>query len=359
MVRGIVACCLVAVLFLAAPVSAGFVPDGKLLVTTGVTDSKVEILLPPGADVTQARGSLIVHRLPVIDRVLADGSMTQTLPVEYTFVNQWHETFMFDGMNEAVLTDGVGDRHFASSVLRDGEALLPGVTGLIPHGGMTTFTLYYDLPSGYDQVAMSDMQLDLRYLNHGHPYVLSALIASEPGVEERPTVSELPAPPAPAPVIPEPVVPQPVVVKETPPPAPLPEPVPVAPQPEPVIPVVAQAPAPVIPAVISEPAAPAPEPAPAPEIKPLPVTCLPCAPCAPCAPCRPCCFNPCELLKLPCCLLNVVCKGAQCLTCVTAKGVCDITCGTTSAVKCVLGSVCCSPCCNPCAPCGCAPVAAQ
>ncbi|KXK31621.1 MAG: hypothetical protein UZ16_OP3001002875, partial [Candidatus Hinthialibacteria bacterium OLB16] len=50
------------------------------------------------------------------------------------------------------------------------------------------------------------------------------------------------------------------------------------------------------------------------------------------------------------CLLNVVCKGAQCLTCVTAKGVCDITCGTCSAAKCMLGAVC-NPFCNICAPC--------
>lgn len=172
MVRGIVACCLIAVVAFTSPVMAGFVPDGKLLVTTGVTSAKVEILLPPGADVTDARGSLIVHRLPVTGRILADGSVTQTLPVEYTFVNQWHETFMFDGINEAVLTDGIGERHFATSVLRDGEPLLPGVTGLIPHGGMTTFTLFYDLSAGMSEVALNDLQLDLRYLNHGHPYVL-------------------------------------------------------------------------------------------------------------------------------------------------------------------------------------------
>jgi len=346
MVRGMIACCLIAVLALASPVMAGFVPDGKQLVTTGVTSSKVEILLPPGADVTEARGSLIVHRLPIIDRVLADGSFTRSLPVEYTFVNQWHETFMFDGINEAVLTDGIGERYFATSVLRDGEPLLPGVTGLIPRGGMTTFTLFYDLSAGVSEVALNDLQLDLRYLNHGHPYVLSALIASEPGQEERPVVTEL-APPKPAPAVevPPPVVPVPVVKAE---PAPPPAPAPVIPEPQPIPePVVAQAPPP----VFAPPVVTAAEPAPAPEAKPLPVNMMPCAPCVPCAPCRPC-FNPCELLKLPLCLLNVVCKGAQCLTCVTTKGVCDITCGTTSAVKCVLGSVCCSPTCSPCAPCG-------
>ncbi len=361
MVRGIVACCLIAVLALASPVTAGFVPDGKLLVTSQVTDSKVEILLPPGADVTEARGSLIVHRLPIINRVMADGSMTRSLPVEYTFVNQWHETFMFDGINEAVLTDGIGERHFATSVFRDGEPLLPGVTGLVPHGGMTTFTLFYDLSAGVSEVALNDVQLDLRYLNHGHPYVLSALIAGDQGEPERPNVVEVPAPPPPVPQpeIPKPVVPEPVVVKSEPVPPPAPEPIPMipAPQPEPE-PVVAYT-SPVVPEVIAQP----PAPAPAPEVQPLPVTCLPCAPCAPCAPCRPC-FNPCELLKVPCCMLNVVCKGAQCMTCVTAKGVCDITCGTTSAVKCVLGCVCncctcccncctcCCNCCSQCAPCG-------
>ncbi|GMV65079.1 MAG: hypothetical protein KJ050_14675 [Candidatus Omnitrophica bacterium] len=347
MVRGVVVCLMLMAMVLAAPVSAGFVPDGKELISTGVGTSKVEVLLPPGADLTDARGSLIVERLPFTERLMADGSVTRTMPVQYTFVNHWHETFMFDGFNEAVLTDAVGEKHFATSVLREGEPLLTGVTGLIPHGGMTTFTLFYDLPAGADEASFAAMQLDLRYLNHGHPFVLSTLISSEPGVEERPNVVEIappPVAPVPEPVAPAPVIPEPVVVKEQP------APPPVVPMPEP--PAIAEAPAPILPppVIAQQPVETPPPPPPPAAPNVLPVNF---APCAPCAPCRPVC-NPCNLLaplcKLPLCLLNVVCKGAQCLTCVTAKGVCDITCGTCSAAKCMLGAVC-NPFCNICAPC--------
>lgn len=343
MVRGIAAVCLVALMALAAPVSAAWIPGDMDSIHATVPTARVEILLPPGADVSEARGSLTVEKLPVTSRVLADGSVTRTLPVEYTFVNHWNETFMFDGFNEAVLTDGAGDKLFASSVLRDGEILLTGVTGLIPRGGMTEFTLFYDLKDDTTDAALAEMQLDLRYLNHGHPYFLSTLIASEPGAEERPNVVEFKAPPVapPVPVAPPPVVPE-KVVKEAPAPPPAPVYVPPPVVPAPPTPMVAQAPPIMPPAVMAQPPAPPPP-------APRQVNQIPCMPCQPCQPvCNPCCLLQ-PLLALPCCLANVALKGVCCLTCVTTKGVCEITCGTTSAVSCALGSVCS---CNPCGPCG-------
>jgi hypothetical protein len=270
-----------------------------------------------------------------MERVLADGSVTRTLPMVYTFANHWTETFMFDGFNEAVLTDGAGEKLYATSVERDGEILLAGVTGLIPRGGMTVFTLYYDLGLETTEATLAEMQIDLRYLNHGHPYLLSTLIAGEPGAEERPVVVE---PKVEAPV-PPPVVPAPVVKELPPPPPPAPAPVQPAPAPAPVYtpPVVAQAP----PQMAPPPAPVAPPMAPAPAPQPLPVTCAPCAPCAPCNPC----INPCAILQplcqIPCCLVNVVCKGAECLTCVTVGGVCNIAKGT-------LACLCPPPCQPPC-----------
>ncbi|MCG3196949.1 MAG: hypothetical protein GHCLOJNM_01430 [bacterium] len=344
MVRGFAVVCALVCLILAAPVSAGFVPSEPQAVQSLLPTAQVEVILPPGADVSEARGSLTIEKLPLTDRILADGSIVKTLPVLYTFVNHWHETFMFDGFNEAVLTDARGEQHYAASVLRDGEILLSGVTGLIPHGGMATFTLYYDLSGETTEADVAAMTLDLRYLNHGHPYLLSTLIAGEPGLPERPNVVELAPPPSlPEPVVPQPVVPPVPVVKEEPRPAPAPVPAPipqVQPMPEP--PVVAVAPPPVAPPIIAQPPMETPPPAPV-----TPVVCNPCPPCRPCLPC----INPCALLgpicKLPCCLLNVACKGVNCLTGVVTKGVCDITCASTNAVK---GIVCCD--CTSCLPCG-------
>lgn len=348
--KGILVAVVMAALAFSGSAFAGWIPESQEQVQAPLNTGKIESILPPGADVADSRGSLVVEKLPITERVLADGSMTRTLPVRYTFVNQWHETFMFDGFNEAVLTDAVGEKHYASSVYRNEQPLLSGVSGLIPPGGTTVFTLFYDLGSNTTVAMMNDTQLDLRYLNHGHPYLLSALIASEPGVEERPEVVEV-RPPAPAPV-PEPIAPAPVVVKEVPPapvvvPRPEPQPIPVvqAPPPPP-------APAPYVPPI--QEMAPPPVMAPPPMVAQAPPPMAP-APqqvvpfqCNPCPPCQPC-FNPCDLLKLPCCILNQVLKGVCCITCVTTKGICEITCGT---VSCLSGALCCNtcgtaPCCPP------------
>jgi len=116
---------------------------------------KVEMLLPPGAGAQEVRGSLTVERFPVTERQLPDGSSTRTLPVVFTFVNHWVETFIFDAYNEAVLTDLAGNQLFPASVVRNNQRVQPGVSGLIPSGYTVEFTLFYDLDEAY-----SDANLD-------------------------------------------------------------------------------------------------------------------------------------------------------------------------------------------------------
>jgi len=244
-----------------------------------VKTSEMEFILPPGASVASSRGSLEVEKGTIVNRKRSDGILVRTLPVRFTWSNHWQETFIFDGFNEAVLTDGVGDKHFAGTVYRENSRLEPGVSGLIPPGHKIAFTLLYDLDEWCVAEALNEVKLDLRYLNHGHPYLLSAMLVSgEPGVEERPRIVEQVPPPrpiveqsAPAPVPPKPVVvpprvaPPQVVTKPLPPPAVYVPPPVVAPPPR-----IVEAP-----------------PVPVRQSSPLPVSapscCSPCS-CQPCAP---------------------------------------------------------------------------
>ncbi|MCA9447026.1 MAG: hypothetical protein KC931_07915, partial [Candidatus Omnitrophica bacterium] len=270
--------------------------DAQLSLEAQVSTAKVEMMLPPGTDQEGVRGSLSVERMPITERTLPNGRTTTTIPVVYTFVNQWEESWIFDGYNEAVLTDMVGAQHYASAVVREQQLLPSGVSGLVPSGYTISFTAFYDLDEAAVASNFDEMKLDLRYLNHGHPYTLSAIVSAnsampllgsmtqvsaEPGQPERPQIVEVseppapkPAPPAPVePVKPKPVQPEPVVAKPAPAPAPAPV---VVEQPKPVQPVITQpapAPPPPAPVMAQEPPAP----------KPIQLS----GPCNPC--CRPCC----------------------------------------------------------------------
>ena len=201
--------------------------DAQKAVELQVSTAKVEMLLQPGTDQNGVRGSLAVERMPVTERTLPNGRQVTTVPVVYTFVNQWEESWIFDGYNEAVLTDMVGNQHFASAVVREQQLLPAGVSGLVPAGYTVSFTAFYDMDEASVASNFDELKLDLRYLNHGHPYTLSAIVSansamslvgsmtqvtSEPGAPERPQIVEVAPPPAPAPPAPvAPVKPRPVV----------------------------------------------------------------------------------------------------------------------------------------------------
>lgn len=347
-------------------------PDALLSTEAALNTAKVEMLLPPGTDLAGVRGSLSVEKFPVTARQTRDGASARTLPVVYTFVNQWNETFMFDGYNQAVLTDVIGTQHFADAVVRNNRLLEAGVSGLVGPGHTVEFTVFYDLDEAYADTNLEEVKLDLRYLNHGHPYRLSAIISSyaglplasgawnvagEPGVEERPEI--VPVAPAPRP---QPVEPKPVVV---PPPAPAPKPAPIVEQPRPIAPPPAP-PAPVI--LPPQPVAPPPAPVVAqqPKPMPLPVKQGPCNPCfMPCCICIPlpnvggfvcCVFD--KVGNLVCCTTNAACglvHGTLCLAdnlvCGSLKTVCCVTGavlkGTCKLLGNVTGCLSCSPGCPP------------
>ena len=409
MYRGILVCLLATLLAGGAMAGTwGTAQDSSELgaVETSLNAERVQLLLPPGTDLTGVRGSLTVEKFPVTQRRCPDGSMVRTLPVVFTFVNHWNETFMFDGYNEAVLTDLIGNSHFASAVVRNNRLLEVGVSGLVGPGHTVEFTSFYDLDPAYDAANLEEMRLDLRYLNHGHPYQLSAIVSSytgmqmasgmwnvssEPGVEVRPpreaVAQPKPAPPvqpepperivqpAPEPVMPTPVLPPPK--KEVPKPEPkvveqppVVQPKPVLPPPAPVV----QQPAPA--PVVAPPMPVAPPPAPVAQAQPAPRP-LPVQPGAPCNPCfKPCCiciplpnvggFVCCVFDKvgqMVCCTANGACgllQGTLCLAdnlvCSSLKLVCCIagqavkgTCGMLSSIcSCIPRNPCPPASCNPC-----------
>ena len=321
--------------------------DAQKAVELQVSTAKVEMLLPPGTDQNGVRGSLAVERMPVTERTLPNGRQVTTVPVVYTFVNQWEESWIFDGYNEAVLTDMVGNQHFASAVVREQQLLPAGVSGLVPAGYTVSFTAFYDMDEASVASNFDELKLDLRYLNHGHPYTLSAIVSansamslvgsmtqvtSEPGAPERPQIVEVAPPPAPAPpAAVEPVKPRPVVTEPVQP-APVPEPVIVQQQPEPVITQPMPVAPPPAPVMAEEPAAPAP-------IQ-LSGPCNPC--CRPCSICIPlpniggfvcCVFD--KVGKFVCCTTNAACglvHGSVCL----AE---NLVCGSLKTVCCVTNQV--------------------
>jgi hypothetical protein len=355
MIRGTIVCLLLVVLAggaFAGPL--GNVGGDTLGLNATIGTEKIEMLLPPGAQLEEVRGSLSVERFPVTERRLPTGATVRTLPVVFTFVNQWEETFMFDGYNEAVLTDLVGNHLYPSAVVKAGQLVAPGVSGLIPAGRTVEFTAFYDLDAAFSEGNLEEVKVDVRYLNHGHPYYVSAIIssysgmkmasgmwniASEPGAEERPQQVPV-AVPAPAPIQPKPVVkkPEPAPVAPPVPVVEAPKPVVQQPQPQPVAPpapiVTPPQPAPVAPPV--QPVAQAPAPAPA----PLPVNPGPCNPCSiPCCICIPlpniggfvcCVFD--AVGKLVCCTTNAACglvHGSLCLA-----G--NLVCGSMQLACCIV-----------------------
>lgn len=355
--------CLGVLLLSVAAANAANVADAQKALELQVSTAKVEMLLPPGTDQSSVRGSLSVERMPVTVRTLPNGRQVTTIPMVFTFVNQWEESWIFDGYNEAVLTDMVGNQHYASAVVREQQLLPAGVSGLVPAGYTVSFTAFYDVDEAAAASNFDEMKLDLRYLNHGHPYTLSAIVSAnsglallggmtqvsaEPGVPERPQIVEVAEPPAPvAPVKPKPVEPAPVV-SEPVAPAPVPQPV-VAQQPP--APVITQ-PAPVItpPAPVVAEAPPAP--------KPVQVSCNPCN--IPCSICIPlpniggfvcCVFD--KVGKFVCCTTNAACglvHGSVCLVenlvCGSLKTVCCVATkaleGTCGLLTCVCSMTACS-----------------